>query len=304
MIEFIKKNKLFISSLSVLLAVIGFLGFQILSADSQEGTSIIEIPELEDPNDPANEEPGNETPVVTHKPASIQNFQGTFNDENNTITLSWSLNQNDSIIEKAELYNKDTLIADVTHNLVYEIPIDFYDITTGSNIFRLEVTLENEDPIYAETNVMVDYVFDVAMNHELTENEYGKGVLLTIQYTYHPLTPVGVPSLSITRGQLVNQVIYVGTTENVQNNEFINSETTYFVPLSEAGIIDWDCRYSFASVGLSFDHLVHEEITEDFIGEDIPQQPEEPEDPDESVSTDDPQESEENPDESETEPQI
>lgn len=263
MIEFIKKNKVFISSLSILLVAISFLSVQVLLKDANETPPNLQEPNYPDPIEPVEpvhpEPEGEPETPITHQPANVKSFMGKFHEQTNTIQLSWEINRNDSKIQKVELYNQDSFIADVTNNATYEVPINFYKITTGNNVFRLHITLENEDPVYTETSVFVDYILNVNKTHEFIETEQGKGALLQIAYTYNTLTPVGVPTIHFNRGAVLN-VTYVDTVDEKQDNGFVNSVTTYYVPLDNLEVIDWECRYSFVSVNLSYDYVILEDL--------------------------------------------
>lgn len=265
MIEFIKKNKLFLSSLSILLIIIGGLSLKLVSQNSptkdpiDPDDIIIQDPDKQEPDE-------QEPPLVMHEKATVNQFSGVFNDNTNTISLSWSISSHDSEIEKIELYNKDTFISDVTDNSTYIVPIDLYSITTGSNIFRLHLTLKNEEPVYAEANVQVDYIFDVEKFHSFVDNNLGKGVLLSIRYTYNSLTPVGAPGIMITKGKIPGKVTYIGTFDKNHGNGYVTSTTTYFVPVGDLESIDWHCQYSFASVNLTYDYTLQEDLTQiDFV---------------------------------------
>lgn len=276
MIQFIKKNKVFVAILTVIVLLIGAIGIYVL-----QGDKLIDIavpPILVDPSD--SDEP-QENP---HIRATITNFYGNFDDQGNTVFLYWNLKQNDSVVDKVELYSQDLFIADVTNTNMYEMPITVYQFATGVNEFELRCSLKNELSISEKTAVSVNYIFDVERTHQIVDHEeFGKGIEVEISYTYNRSTPVGIPTLVVKdlKGTLVSTT-YIGNEDLRVVNNYVTSKTTYFFQINgyEPNTYTWNAQWKFDAVSLSFDYTMQE-----VIAEAVPEEPE-VEEPEEVIPDD------------------
>lgn len=274
MIQFIKKNKVFVTILTVIVLFIGAIGVYVL-----QGDNLIDIavpPLLVDPSD-------EEEPLLDpHMRATITNFYGNFDDQGNTVFLYWNLKQNDSIVDKVELYSQDLFIADVTNTNMYEMPITVYQFATGNNEFELRCSLKNELSISEKTVVSVNYIFDIERTHSVVDHEeFGKGIEVIISYTYNRSTPVGVPNLIVKdlKGTHVSTTFISNEDLQVVNN-YVTSKTTYFFQINgyEPNTYTWNAQWNFDAVSLSFDYTM-QEVIEDVIPdvEEVPEESQEEE---------------------------
>lgn len=254
MLNFFKNNKTFTIFLTLIVGFIGFLGIssiQIESGDIPPGF-------VEEPLPPSVENP----PVT--KPIEINSFSGSFLDSKNTIALKWNVTENDEQIETIELYREDQLIEDVTDKTGYECPIQAYGITTGLNNFTLKVTSTDGEIVEKTTTVNVNYIFDVSKTSQFVDNNIGKGVLLSITYSHHKQTPVGIPVLSIsTTLQGYYQQRYLERETTPLTSGYEQTTVYYFMTFdaTDQNNVTWNILYDFASVGIQEEDVIVRDIT-------------------------------------------
>ena len=265
MLEFVKKNKMFVSMLTVVLVsitaltVIYFLPQEVVpplvenppTQDHEE-----EVPQKEDDEDKTNED--DDIIIPPTRIPMVNSFSGNFNASSETITLNWQYEQSDVAIIKAALYHGDTYLVDVTSNNRYEIPLRLYNFTTGNNVVTLKLDLADGTQEYYETNVFVDYLLSVSLQERAVEDEtLGHGILFDITYTYHDITPVGMPIFKAFTNDGLNTQLnatYYMNEEIEKQNAFHTYRTTYFVPTSgDEKSVTWNYRWDFEVVNKTYE---------------------------------------------------
>lgn len=253
MIEYIKKNPIFLSMLCLLTITIGLLTGQAFFVPDEP--TIIEPPVIDKP------EPSTpEDPIVVNKKAEIKNFTGSFNETSNMIQLNWELAENNSVVQHVDLYVQGILVAEVTDLNRYDVPISFYEIATGSNAFELQMSIESETkPLSYPISVSVPYIFNSSTKNVFVDNNLGKGLLLTLTYKSNERTPVGIPTIQVkTDATALVDVRLINTNSESMGFGYSKNTVVYFVDLSNYALQNttWTIDYSFASVGIDIDDIV------------------------------------------------
>ena len=241
MIEFIKRNKIFSGCFAFCLIVIaGLSGYAVLRHTQ------------------GNEEPTILPPITTpekeKQDPQISLFSGTFEDEENIIRLTWDFQMNEHSFQKLELYRKDMLIDTFYDDREKEISIFDYDLSTGTNEFELRLYYDEGIVVNRVANVMITYVFDVEMKHQLVDNNLGKGYLFSVKYHYNSKTPAGIPEIfvdpSLPAGTWDTK--YIGKISRNLQDDYQETEAFYMTKMTEFPDKDviWNISYNFKSVGV------------------------------------------------------
>lgn len=264
MFEILKNNKVFSIFLTVIVSFIGFLGFN--SMKYKEGElppSFIEEPSI--PYDPE------ETPIS--KPLEINSFSGTFSDSRKMILLKWKVTENNARIEKMELYHEEELLEVVTKKTSFECPLFMEGITTGDNEFKLKITSDDGQVVEKIITVFVDYIFDVTKTTQFVDNNLGKGVLLSITYSSHKQTPVGIPELSMkTTLSGYYQHRYLERKTIALTSGFEKTTVYFFMTFDQTNQtnVTWNVNYDFVSVGEHEEDVIVRDISDiDYETQDI-----------------------------------
>lgn len=266
MFKFIKSNKMFIFFLSIVIGFIGFVGISSIIESSSEVPPVVENPEPPKDN-------GNDEPIKEKKELEINSFTGNFSDSKNTILFKWKITENDARINKVEIYKDNLYLQSVTNKSSVEYPIQSNGITTGANTFTLRVTTEAGHVVEKEITVQVDYLFDVSMTSQFVDNNLGKGVLLSITYSYHKKTPVGIPSLYMDTTLMgYYQHHYLERKTTRLENDYEKTTAYYFMTFDQTNQtnVTWDVHYNFASVGVTENDVIVRDISNiEYESEDI-----------------------------------
>lgn len=238
MIEFIKRNKIFSGCLIVCLLVIATLTVRLivkeLRGDIKDDLPIIDVPsEKTDPQ--------------------ISLFSGEFHDDEDSISLIWDYQMNDHAFEKLELYHGETLINTFTNEMETTISIFDYGLVTGSNTFELRLYYDEGIVVNVQTEVFVDYVFDIEMKAQAVDNNLGKGYLFTIEYQYNTNTPVGIPVIHINSSLSSSwDASYIGRKMQNRQGNYQSVIAYYMVYMNDLPNeeVTWDLSYDFRSVGV------------------------------------------------------
>ena len=245
MFDFIRRNKVFSIFFSFCLILILFLSTLLsLKSLNLEG-NILVLPSILNPDknliDP-----------------EFSLFKGEFNDESNTIYLTWDYQLNSHTFQKVELYHDHSIIGTYYDERQIEIPIMENNICTGYNEFEIVLYYDNGMAVTKDTTVFVDYIFDIHTNYQLIDNNLGKGYLLSITYTYNTNTPVGYPTVDIDTNYLSefrkswkwNQLSEI---ERITlDNNFQKIQMYYLIQLSDFidQDVEWTFDFKFESVGI------------------------------------------------------
>lgn len=260
MMDFIKKNKMFVAVLTFIFVVMAAVAVYALTLNKP--SNVVLPPELVDNNIPTTD--SDTDPEKTHERAVIRNFYGHFDDGGNSVILYWDIASNDSVIEKIELYSQNNLIANVTNTQSYEMPITVYQFATGVNEFELRCSLKNEVSISEKTSVVVDYIFDFQSSHEFVNDPTrGEGVMISLTYTYNLSTPVGTPIITVKDSNDADTAVdFVANTELSHTNNYVTVMTTYFLPTSSypEGLASWRVIWNFDVVQISSEDRISLDI--------------------------------------------
>ncbi len=245
MLEFIRRNKVFSICFAFCLTIILFLSTLLVFEKFNIDKNILALPAFNKPDE-----------ELIDPEFSL--FKGNFNDENNTIFLTWDYQLNSHSFQKVELYHEDMLIGTYYDERQIEMPIFDYNICTGYNEFEVILYYDNGMAVTNTTTVFVDYIFDIHVDHQLVDNNLGKGYLLSITYTYNTNTPAGYPSLLIDTNYTKDfrKTWKWYQLPQIERNAFINDyqiiKVNYFIELEEFidSEVEWTLHFKFDSVGV------------------------------------------------------
>lgn len=240
MFDFIRKNKVFVASLTFCICIILFLSTCLVLKKTNGEDNILVLPPILNP--------------VEDKDPEISLFKGDFNDENNTVFLTWDYQLNSHTFQKVELYRNDFLIQTYYDERQCEISIFEYAITTGYNNFEVILYYDNGMAVTKEANVFVDYVFDIETSHQLVDNNLGKGYLVTIEYVYNTKTPAGFPELNIETNYSSHgywKFKQIDAHSKAMENNYQKIKVYYLVNIDKRvdDEISWEFNFKFTSVG-------------------------------------------------------
>ena len=244
MLDFIRRNKVFSVCFSFCLVIILFLSTLLTLKKLNIDENILVLPiihpnkELVDPE--------------------FTLFKGNFDDENNTIFLTWDYKLNSHSFQKVEIYHENQMIGTYYDERQINIPILSNDICTGYNEFEVILYYDNGMAVTSNTTVFVDYIFDITTSRLLIDNNVGKGYLYSISYIYNTNTPVGYPTLEIDTNYSSafgkvwkwNQLPQIIRTP--LNNDFQKIQIDYLIQLSDfvENDVEWKLEFKFNSVGI------------------------------------------------------
>lgn len=245
MFDFIRRNKVFSLCFSFCLIIILFLSVLLGLKTFNINENVLVLPSIINPNKELVD------PEFTL-------FKGNFNDEKNTIFLTWDYQLNSHSFQKVELYHEDELVGTFYDERQIELSVLSHNICTGYNDFEVVLYYDNGMAVTNNTTVFVDYIFDIETFHQLIDNNLGKGYLVKVTYVYNTNTPVGYPLLEIdtnyssefgqswkwkqlsqiVRTPLINGFQKIEMFYMIQFNDFIDSDVT------------WELEFKFDSVGI------------------------------------------------------
>ncbi len=253
MIDFIKRNKIFSGCLVFLLVVItsltGILIYEKISGDED-----LKLPSIFNPDPDSMKDP------------EIISFTGSFDDELNQIRFTWDYELYRHKLNYVEIYHDKVMMNQLNDEKNTLISITAYGISTGNNDFELRLYYDNGMVVSKTINVFIDYVFDVEMNHQLIDNNIGKGYLFSIKYHYNAKTPVGIPKI------LVNTTFskywgakYLNRVSKPLKDDYLEITAYYFIDFKDypEEEVTWNLSYTFESVGVRLHDTFSEVITPD-----------------------------------------
>lgn len=251
MIDFIKRNKVFSICLFFCIStIIGLSSLALINRFSDD-VPITLIPSIKEPDE--------------KKDPVFSNFTGHFLDENNVVELSWKTELNGHKLIKLELYRNSELVEDCTDKTSTQLPIHLYNLKTGNNEFEMRLYYDEGIVLSTTTNVFIEYLFDVQMNHQLVDNNLGKGYLLSIKYSYNPSTPVGVPRVNVNSTYPDSwNFKYLGNQTTELRANYVQMESYFLIEFDHAydENITWNISYIFDSVGVRHNDAFTEKIND------------------------------------------
>lgn len=241
MLEFIKRNKIFSGCFIFCLLVIILLTSLVIIKDLNGNSDIIVIPPII-----SNEEV--EDPKITL-------LTGSFNDENDTIHVTWDYEINNHSFQKVELYYENQLIKTLYSERSFDVSIYEYGIKTGENEFEIRLYYDKGIIVSEFCEVFVDYVFNVQFDYQLVDNNLGKGYLIIFKYDYNKSTPAGLPETYITTDTKLPYWTWkkYGNPEFESKNDDYQTVTIhYFINLGEFSdkTVNWEFIFKLDSVGM------------------------------------------------------
>ena len=248
MLEFIKRNKIFSGCFVFCALMIILLSTLVLIKDINGDNEVIVLPPIIHDDEQL-------------KDPEITLFTGSFDDDSNTIHLTWDYQINNHTFQKVEIYKDEALVKTLYSDRSYDISIFDNGISTGDNKFELQLYYDNGVIVAKEIEVFVDYVFDLQANYQLMNNNLGKGYLLTFTYSYNTITPVGVPFQNATKISTVDKTPmywswkYISWESNQLEGNYQKTNVYYFISLDSIPNqeITWELDIKLDSVGVRFE---------------------------------------------------
>lgn len=248
MLEFIKRNKMFSGCFVFSALMIILLSTLVFIKDINGDNDVIVIPPI------IHEEDEIKDPEITL-------FSGSFDDDSNSIHLTWDYQINNHTFQKVEIYKDEKLIKTLYSDRSYDISIFNNDISTGDNNFELQLYYDNGIIVAKEIKVFVDYVFDLQASFQLMNNNLGKGYLVTFSYSYNTITPVGVPIKNATKIATASKTPmywswkYINWESNLLKGDYQTTKVYYFISLDSIPNqeITWELDIKLDSVGVRFE---------------------------------------------------
>lgn len=245
MIDFIRRNKVFSACFSFCLVIIIFLSTLLGLKAFDIDENILVLPSIINPNKEL-------------KDPEFTLFKGNFNDEDNTIFLTWDYKLNSHSFQKVEIYYENQLIGTYYDERQINIPIMTNSFCTGYNEFEAILYYDNGMAVTNNTTVFVDYIFDIQTTHQLIDNNIGKGYLFSLTYLYNTITPVGYPILEIDTNYSSDfrktwQWSQLSKIERIPlENDFQKIQINYFIQLQDFidQEVEWKLDFKFNSVGV------------------------------------------------------
>lgn len=244
MFDFIRRNKVFSVCFSFCIVIILFLSTLLTLKKLDIDENILVLPiispnkDLEDPE--------------------FTLFKGNFDDEKNTIFLTWDYQLNSHSFQKVEIYHENQMIGTYYDERQIDVPILSNNICTGYNEFEVILYYDNGMAVTSNTTVFVDYIFDITTSRQLIDNNVGKGYLYSISYVYNTNTPVGYPTLEIDtnyssafgKAWKWNQLPQIVRTP--LTSDFQKIQIDYLIQLQDfvENDVEWKLDFKFNSVGI------------------------------------------------------
>lgn len=252
--SFLKKNRFFVILCTAFVLVIASL----------VGYKVYEDIKAADADKPQQKEPS-QTPVVTEKDPSIQDFVGEYHKDSGQVSLSWRLEKNNAVLTSMKLYHvrdagtaeeKETKIDDVSVFSEYNIPQSVYALPTGANVFRIRATFEGKDDLVVDTKVSIPLLLSAKQEESIDLKN--NSVDVTLVYVYGKNHPVSAPSLMVLNSEAfaTENMSLVGTKSTEDGDGFITAKTTYRLKWSTPQVPEpFKLRWRFDTITRSFDFL-------------------------------------------------
>lgn len=234
---FIKKYKVYTSLLLLVVLLNGMLIYSFVQNQSPSLPIPGENEELE--------EEEVEEPSVPTKDTEIDLFVGNFTNDMQ-VKLNWKIDEGKQEVEKIALYQGTTLLANVTNQTSYMLPLMAYHFPTGPNEFTIKVTLDNKEVIEKTININIDYVFNVQTSYEIV----GRGVEISVSYQYGEQTPLLPPTIYLANVSQAYFTVSAIETVQLENEPYSKEKTTYYMDLSAMsdGIYNFSLTWEFSNV--------------------------------------------------------
>ena len=244
---FLKRNFMFVSLLSMIVAVT--IGIGIYSLVNQEAQAV-EIKPQEPAVEPAKE------PSIAYLGADFKS--------GNTIRISWNIETVDQTISSVALYCNENKLADVDDLSYFEMPLGVYQFF-GNVPFTLKVSFADGTTLEKSVSMQIPKVLSPKQSIEVTQD----GVLLTFHYKYYKEDQIDIPTLYLMNtGTVAWDVKFESNQIEGQEGVYVNAQVVYRVSAKALsnGLYGFDVRYVFEEVSQSFNDRVefeylNEEVT-------------------------------------------
>lgn len=237
LIEYVRKNAVFVGLLSIFVVFCGFFGGYVFTQRTNT---------VSDPPSPA--------PVVPVNDPEITTFEGSYGHDA-AVHLSWSIDRADQELESVKLYYGDHALGGEMKDLTsFTMAQSVYQFPTGDCTFTLKAKLSEAGEISKDVTVFINYVVNIDMQTEQTAD----GMLLKLTYSYDKENPVSVPRIKfINSGNHPYELSYQETQREQSGN--MEKAVTIFklgTEQLEAGTYHLTVRWIFDGLNISKDYDV------------------------------------------------
>lgn len=240
LITYIRKNIVFVILLSILLLITIGAGI-FLWMDHQASL-------------PAPAPAPSPDPVVEEVETSISSLEGSYS-KNGEVQLTWSIYQGTHTVSSVRLFYGDKDLAGELKALTsYSLSQSLYQFPTGNTTFTLKAVLDNQEVITKEVTVFIDYIVDMNMTSEQSENT----LTIHLTYRYDDANPVSIPRIKyLHSASLPLSFQYVDTTRQ-STQGFTTATTTYTIDISNVkqGSYEATIRWIFDGINMSRDYPI------------------------------------------------
>lgn len=235
MINYIRRNKVFVFLLSVIVMITAVLGIYYVTYIKKTD------PQLPVINAPMEKE---------EKETAIASFQGSYDSEAKQVRLSWSLQQGEQKITSLKLLHDDNTVADVNALNSYVLNQDVYRFPGGENTFVLTGTLENGETIEKEARITIEYFSSI----DCTAAESENGMMISLTYKYREGTDVQTPRIVANSLPYPYKFNFKETKKEKPVDGYVTATTVFEVDAREAeSDEEVTIRWIFDSIGASYD---------------------------------------------------
>lgn len=234
-LSYISKNKVFICLLSVIIAITLGLGYYYVT-NVREPKAIDKVP--------------GKTVTDVNKKTAIDSYQGAYDTKSKQISLSWTIVQYDQKVTSIKLYNKDSILADVSNLNSYVLNQGLYQFPGGNNEFVIKVTLDNGEVLEKSTTVNIDYFSSIECKTEISELD----VLVKLTYEYNASVSIDIPRIVANSLPYNYEFKYKETMKETLENGYVKETTIYEIDTTQAKTTEKvTIRWIFDSIGMSYD---------------------------------------------------
>jgi len=235
LLEYIRKNAMFVGLLTIFVACMLCFGGYMMSQQIDD-SSVVEPPINED------------EPV---KEAKITKFEGSYGHDA-SVHLSWSIQKNAQTLSSVKLFQGERQLGGEMKDLsAFAMAQSVYQFPSGECTFTLQVESDDGSVITKDVTVFISYVSGIDMNSEATQD----GVLLKLSYAYDEKNPVDVPRVKFISGSNIPFTLAYQETKKTKSGSFIRAETVFKLDTTklEQGSYPVTIRWIFDGANISKD---------------------------------------------------
>lgn len=238
LIEYIRKNAIFVALLSVMVVLcVCFGGYMML----QSSTTSAVTPKPE----PVEEET---------KTPTIKSIEGAYG-RDGSVLISWSIDRADQELKSVKLYKGDRQLGGEMKDLTrFSMAQSIYQFPSGNCMFTLKATFVDGTELTKDVSVYINQVMGINMTTETMKD----GVLLKLTYSYDQDNPVSIPRIKFITGNNIPFDLSYQETTRKKVGSMEQATTTFKITTTnlQPGAYDLTVRWIFDGLNISKDYPV------------------------------------------------